>query len=164
MRAIIFLLVLLIVCALCWFVAGILSPDAVGMAVGMLFGVLAGIPTALLMMAGNRQRTHNDDDYMPERQPAAPVVILYPPTPAQSNYGLPDRISPEDEHLYTYDLSAYGDEPRRVALPSNDEQRRLRRRVDAGMVKKLVDDDGAPHPGFRKLTRRDGKIEREEVW
>ena len=61
MRAIIFLAVLLIVCAGCFRVATVLSPDAVGMAVGMLFGVLAGIPTALLMRGSNR--CMDEDEY-----------------------------------------------------------------------------------------------------
>ena len=75
MRAIIFLAVLLIVCVGCFRVATVLSPDAVGMAVGMLFGVLAGIPTALLMKAGNGRRDDDeyDNDYMPHRHP--PIII-----------------------------------------------------------------------------------------
>jgi hypothetical protein len=40
-----------------WRVGGSLSPDALSMAVGVLFGVLAGVPTALLVMAGGRSRT-----------------------------------------------------------------------------------------------------------
>ena len=80
MRALIFLSVLLIVCAGCWRVATALSPDAVGMAVGMLFGVLAGIPTALLMKAGgNRHRDDEEEDYRGAAYPyQAPVVIIYP--------------------------------------------------------------------------------------
>ena len=85
MRAIIFLSVLLIVCAGAFRVATVLSPDAVSMAVGMLFGVLAGIPTALLMMAGgNRHRADDEDEYRGAAHPypyQAPVVIVYPPTP-----------------------------------------------------------------------------------
>lgn len=40
-----------------WRVGGSLSPDALSMAVGVLFGVLAGVPTALLVMAGGRSRS-----------------------------------------------------------------------------------------------------------
>jgi hypothetical protein len=37
-----------------------LSSDAVAMAVGVLFGMLAGIPTSLLMLTGRR---HDQIDY-----------------------------------------------------------------------------------------------------
>lgn len=39
-----------------------LSSDAIAMAVGLLFGVFAGIPTALLVLASNRRRSLRDDD------------------------------------------------------------------------------------------------------
>jgi hypothetical protein len=41
---------------LAWIFGSRLSADAVGMAVGLLFGVLAGIPTALLVLASGRRR------------------------------------------------------------------------------------------------------------
>ena len=34
---------------------GTLSPDAVAMAIGVLFGILAGVPTMLLMLVGQRR-------------------------------------------------------------------------------------------------------------
>lgn len=37
-----------------------LSADALGMAVGMVFGVLSGVPTALLVMAANQRRPDDD--------------------------------------------------------------------------------------------------------
>lgn len=170
MRAIAILIGLVIFMALCFNVAAMLSPDAVGMAVGMLFGVLAGIPTALLMMAGNRRRYDDDDEpstAITKYSHQPPVVIVYPP--AQQQYdpraGWPTQIPPEDAHLYTYDLSAYGDAPRRVALPSNDEQRRLRRRVNAGMVAKVTDDGSEPPAGFRHVERVNGRFEElDEPW
>jgi hypothetical protein len=39
-----------------WRIGDTLSADALSMAVGVLFGVMAGVPTALLVMAGGRQR------------------------------------------------------------------------------------------------------------
>lgn len=39
-----------------------LSSDALGMAVGVVFGVLAGIPSALLVLASSRRRPDDDDD------------------------------------------------------------------------------------------------------
>jgi hypothetical protein len=40
-----------------WRIGNALSPDALSMAVGLLFGVMAGVPTALLVMAGSRRRS-----------------------------------------------------------------------------------------------------------
>lgn len=37
-------------------VLGTLSPDAVAMAIGVLFGILAGIPTMLLMLTTERRQ------------------------------------------------------------------------------------------------------------
>lgn len=53
-------------------IGGRLSPDALGMAVGLVFGVLAGVPTALLVLAANRR--HVDD--VDEAQPQAPPQLL----------------------------------------------------------------------------------------
>lgn len=47
---------------LAWLFASRLSADALGMAVGLVFGVLAGVPTALLVLAANRRRRAEDDD------------------------------------------------------------------------------------------------------
>ena len=65
-----------------WSVGGRLSPDALGMAVGMLFGIMAGIPTALLMLASQRREDgHSSHHSQPQRprievqQPPAPQVV-----------------------------------------------------------------------------------------
>ena len=47
---------------LAWLFASRLSADALGMAVGLVFGVLAGVLTALLVLAANRRRRAEDDD------------------------------------------------------------------------------------------------------
>lgn len=76
-----------------WRVGDILSPDALSMGVGVLFGVLAGIPTALLVMAGSRRRNEENSRAQSQRemqgqmggapyqwgmphQPQAPVIVL----------------------------------------------------------------------------------------
>jgi hypothetical protein len=46
-----------------------LSADALGMAVGMVFGVLASVPMALLVLAANNRRM-GDDDYEGQALPA----------------------------------------------------------------------------------------------
>ena len=45
-----------------WRLASSLSSDALGMAVGMVFGVLAGIPTALLVLATGRQLAERGEE------------------------------------------------------------------------------------------------------
>jgi hypothetical protein len=47
---------------LAWLFASRLSADALGMAVGLVFGMAAGIPAALLVMAASRSRPRNDDE------------------------------------------------------------------------------------------------------
>lgn len=77
-----------------------LSSDARGLALGVVFGVLAGVPTALLVLASSRRQADDDDDklyYRPlqgERdlppypyQP--PVIVLAAPVeqpPVATNY------------------------------------------------------------------------------
>lgn len=47
---------------LAWFMASRLSSDALGMAVGIVFGMLAGVPTLLLVLASQRHRRPYDDE------------------------------------------------------------------------------------------------------
>jgi hypothetical protein len=57
-----------------WRIGDALSPDALSMAVGVLFGVMAGVPTALLVMAGGRQRPaerRGEEPAQRERQASA---------------------------------------------------------------------------------------------
>lgn len=56
MRRLIGIAALFFVMVLVWRMGNMLSPDAVGMGVGLIFGTLAGIPTALLLLAGQHQR------------------------------------------------------------------------------------------------------------
>lgn len=46
---------------LAWLLGSRLSSDALGMAVGLLFGVLAGVPTLLLVLASQRHQPRRDD-------------------------------------------------------------------------------------------------------
>ena len=55
------LAVLVFVGVAAWQIGSKLSADAIGMGVGVLFGVMAGIPTALLLLASNRRRQQDDD-------------------------------------------------------------------------------------------------------
>jgi hypothetical protein len=56
-----------------WRIGDSLSSDAISMAMGVLFGVLAGVPTALLILAAERRR-----DEQRESRPAAALGAAYP--------------------------------------------------------------------------------------
>lgn len=65
-----------------WQVSSRLSSDALGMAVGLAFGIMAGIPAAALVMVAARHNDDMDDDYdsrrqQPERQ--LPDYSFQPP-------------------------------------------------------------------------------------
>lgn len=76
-----------------WRIGDILSPDALSMAIGVLFGVMAGVPAALLVMAGSRRRDSEERRAQSQRemqgqmghanqqwgmpyQPQAPIIVL----------------------------------------------------------------------------------------
>lgn len=99
--------------ALLWQIGGKLSADAVGMAVGVLFGILAGIPTALLLVYALRRQEATEQE-VEEVQPGhpgrppygygqAPVIVLAAPmqSPAsypQPGYGQPALPGPVVDH------------------------------------------------------------------
>ena len=52
----------IVMLALAWRIGSLLSSDAIGMAVGMTLGVLAGVPTAALVLLA-RRRDEEDDEH-----------------------------------------------------------------------------------------------------
>ena len=96
---------LIFVAIAAWRIAGQLSADALGMAVGVLFGILAGVPTALLVMASGRRRAAEEETstrrrqsqgmpqhpayyggYGPGYPPQPPVIVLAAPGMGQPGY------------------------------------------------------------------------------
>lgn len=73
MRWIYFLVATVIVGTIAWQIGGRLSPDAVGMAIGVLFGMLAGLPISLLVLASDRRRARDD---VPARPPTGLIIRL----------------------------------------------------------------------------------------
>jgi hypothetical protein len=90
-----------------WRLAGQLSSDALGMAVGVLFGIMAGVPTALLVMASGRRRAAEEEESTTRRRqpqnmqqhpyygggygpggypPQPPVIVLAGPGMGQQGY------------------------------------------------------------------------------
>lgn len=64
MRKFVLFAILIMLGVFTWRLAASLSSDALGMAVGMVFGILAGIPTALLVLAtSSRQRRHEEEEH-----------------------------------------------------------------------------------------------------
>lgn len=78
MKKFLILIVLVFVGVLAWRVADDISHDAVIMSIGVLFGVLAGVPAALLVVASQRRQNAETtpvqrNDY---QRPQQPVIVL----------------------------------------------------------------------------------------
>ena len=67
MRRFVMLALLVILGVMTWRLGSSLSSDALGMAVGVVFGVLAGIPAALLVLATNSRRREHEEEERDER-------------------------------------------------------------------------------------------------
>ena len=87
MKGMVLIVLMIVLTVAGWRVGNQLSSDAVSMAVGILFGVVAGVPTALMVLASARRRGNEEDDaygrsrhgtmgYMPQ-----PPVIVVTGTP-----------------------------------------------------------------------------------
>ena len=70
------LAVLMFVGVATWIIGSRLSADAIGMGVGIVFGVLAGIPTALLLLASQRRSNDVQPGPPPAPRNAPPVIIV----------------------------------------------------------------------------------------
>jgi hypothetical protein len=75
-----------------WRIGSALSPDALSMAVGVLFGVMAGVPAALLVMAGSRRRSSEErsESQSQREHTRQPVSMNGPVTP----WGMPYAQQP----------------------------------------------------------------------
>ncbi len=97
---------------LAWFMLTRLSSDALGMAVGFVFGVLAGIPAALLVLATSRRQNRDDDDAdyreqarrYPEPLPYQPPIIVLAAPMAQE----PQTVNYTDNRSVTIHAPAGG--------------------------------------------------------
>lgn len=70
-----FLIVLVFAGIVAWRIGERLSSDAISMGLGLLFGILAGVPTALLVMLGGRR---SEPQPLPKAdyKPVPPTIIL----------------------------------------------------------------------------------------
>lgn len=92
------LVVLVFVGTAGWRIGDSLSTDALSMAVGVLFGVLAGIPTALLVVAGSRRASSATEGGRQrrdgERAAIQPMMGSYLPQPPVIVVAGPPASSP----------------------------------------------------------------------
>lgn len=87
MKKMVLLIVVAFIAFVGWRITESISSDALGLAIGVVFGVLAGLPTALLVLASNRRRepegSGNNQRGQPMGQmgygPQAPVIVLATP-------------------------------------------------------------------------------------
>ena len=78
MRWILATVALVVLAVGAWLVGSVLSSDAVGMVIGLLFGTMATVPGALLVLvAARRQQARHDPYYTP--RPAPPPTVHQPP-------------------------------------------------------------------------------------
>ncbi len=87
MKRIVLLGVVAFIAMVAWRFSELISSDALGLAIGVVFGVLAGLPTALLVLASNRRRESDKEDQQRGQHPMgqmgygpqAPVIVLASP-------------------------------------------------------------------------------------
>ena len=120
MKTAIVVTVVVVVGVFAWSIANRLSADAIGMALGLGFGVLAGIPAALLVLVASRRRAPWEEEdeetatrppmgYLPYGgQPPVVVVTSGMQQPAMNGAG----YAAQDGYGY-----AVNDFPQRPALP-----------------------------------------------
>jgi hypothetical protein len=116
MKKLAVVVVLILGGALVWSIGNRLSADAIGMGVGLLFGVLAGVPTALLVMAAGRRRAERDEEErFAQRRQVPQHAYGYPPYPQQPPIiVLAAPAAPQYPASQTVDSVGY---PVRPALP-----------------------------------------------
>lgn len=122
MKRLVLLVAVVMAAILIWRVGSRLSPDAVGLATGVVFGVLAGLPTAILILASNRNRRGGessrrqdvDGAYPYGGYPQQPPVIVLAGAPAPQQ---PDPYAAGTTPNRTVrSLPAPEDEPRRYRM------------------------------------------------
>ncbi|HRJ40879.1 MAG: hypothetical protein KJZ86_16145 [Caldilineaceae bacterium] len=124
MKRLLILSALIFVGALGWRIGSAMSSDAIGIAVGVVFGVLASIPAALLLLVAGRRnerrqewegdgpRGRNGQQPRGQYDGYPPVVIMTPPSmpmpPGQAN---------QFAGYYGGQNGSYLSQPNQMALP-----------------------------------------------
>lgn len=115
MKKLLGLILLVFIGVIAWRIGDSLSSDAVSMAVGVLFGIMAGIPTALLVLASDRRRNEQaemrrepygrdrgpyggypqNNGYLPYPQQPPVIVLTGAPSTQAANYGANSTAEPQ---------------------------------------------------------------------
>lgn len=91
MKKILFILIVLAFMAILWRISERLGADALGLAVGVVFGVSAGLPAAILVLASERRQGQQEHPQRPQYQPSAIVLTGNPaPTDRETNIKIID--------------------------------------------------------------------------
>lgn len=104
MKRIVILALLVFVGVAGWRAGGVLSADAMGLALGVVLGMIAGLPIALLMLAASRRAGAEQSLPAPRSAPPQagahsgqpPIIVLSPPAygpPGQSVAGHPAQLT-----------------------------------------------------------------------
>lgn len=121
MKKLIVLAALILIGLISWRIGGRLSSDALGMGLGVLFGVLAGVPTAMLMMASSRRRDEpapqqgHGQGHMRQGQAQAPYGYPQPPVIVLAGNGAPAQAPPQNMYGDPYQ----GARPGLLPAPAN---------------------------------------------
>lgn len=91
MKKFLLLAILIFVAVIAWRIGEKLSSDAISMGIGVLFGVIAGVPTALILIISSRGRRDYADTPAHERSahPHYPQLAAQPPVIVVTGHGLP---------------------------------------------------------------------------
>lgn len=97
-----------------WRITELLSPDAIGMAIGLMFGVLAGVPTAALVLLARRRDDEDGEsvDHYPRTVAQYPQPE-YTPTVFQDSPVVPWR-TPAPAPVFYEDVTPYYNGARRL--------------------------------------------------
>ena len=71
-------IVLVAIAVVGWQIGGILSHDALSLMLGVIFGIMAGIPAALVALSSNRTVRHEHTHHLVRDEAPKPVPMALP--------------------------------------------------------------------------------------
>lgn len=78
-----------------WQLGGKLSSDAVALALGLLFGIMAGIPATLMVLAARRQDQQDNSYKRPEHIQTSPPPIIIINSDGNGRVASTTRLTPK---------------------------------------------------------------------
>lgn len=125
MKRLIVLAGLVFIGVMAWRIGERLSADAIGMALGVLFGIVAGLPVALLVLAANRRREERDSVERPDaRQRQLPQGYGYPMQSQPPIIVLAGHGNPQMPNGYGYERGHIQSPYPALPLPQDGPQER----------------------------------------